>query len=68
MGANDPRFRAKDRMLIDRRGGDEQVRVWMERFEEMYGDRYGWNAGEYDVVHDDDGDDEYEHEDFSGPA
>jgi len=69
---NGPRFHTKDRMVPDRGGGDEQVRVWMERFEEMYGHRYGWKAGEYEVVHDDDGDDEYEHEyerdDFLGPA
>ena len=65
---NYPRFYTKDGQLPDRRDGDEQVRVWRERFEEMYGDWYGWKAEEYEVVHDDDGDDEYEHEDFSGPA
>ena len=69
MGTNDLRFNVEDRTMPDRRGGDEQVRVWIERFDEMYGDRYGWKAGEYEVVHDDDGDsDEYEHEDFAGPA
>ena len=64
---NDPRFYTEDRMMPDRRGGDEQVRVWIERFDEMYGDRYGWKAGEYEVVHDDGDPDEYEHEDFTGP-
>ena len=69
MDTKDPRFYTEDRMMPDRRVGDEQVRVWIERFDKMYGDRYGWKAGEYEVVHDDDGDsDEYEHEDLTGPA
>jgi hypothetical protein len=70
--SNDPRFRTKDGMVSDRRGEDERVGAWMERVEEMYGYQYDWRMGEYEVGHDDQGDDryddEYEHEDISDPA
>ena len=42
------------------------------KHEEMYGYQYDWKFGEYEVEHDDGGDDryddEYEHEDLLNPA
>ena len=62
------KFRTKGWTPLDRTSEGEQAPVWLERVEEMYGYQYGWEAGEYEVEHDDDGpdryDDEYEHDDF----
>ena len=64
-----PKSRSKDGLLLDRRGEDGQSPVWLERVEEMYEYRYDWGMGDYEVEHDDNGDDryddEYEHDDFS---
>ena len=67
-GANDPGVRTEDETLVDQSAEDEQARVRLEGFEEMYGCQYGWEFGEYEIEHDgDEGDrydDEYEHDDF----
>jgi len=70
--ANDPKFHTKNEMLPDRGSRDEQAHVRLERAEELYGYQYDWKMGEYEIEHDDDGDDryddEYEREDFSDPT
>ena len=72
LDGNDPHVRTEDGTLLDQRVEGEQARVWLEGAEAMYGYQYDWKLGEYEITHDDDGDDryedEYEHEDFSDPA
>jgi len=68
---NDPEFPIEDGAPLDREGTGEQAHIWLGRIEEMYGYQYDWKPGEYEIAHDDGGDDhydEYEHEDLSDPA